>query len=56
MKKITYLLLLVFLFACGGSEDQVSTTQDTSVNLVDDSKFVEFKQGPYDEDLDKKLF
>ncbi len=37
MKKITYLLLLVFLFACGGSEDQVSTTQDTSVNLVDDS-------------------
>ena len=37
MKKITYLLLLVFLFACGGSEDQVSTTQDTSLNLVDDS-------------------
>ena len=37
MKKITYLLLLVFLFACGGSDDQVSTTQDTSVNLVDDS-------------------
>ena len=26
------------------------------INLVDDSKFVEFKQGPYDEDLDKKLF
>ena len=26
------------------------------INLVDDSKFIEFKQGPYDEDLDKKLF
>lgn len=26
------------------------------INLVDNSKFVEFKQGPYDEHLDKKLF
>ena len=37
MKKITNLLLVVFLFSCGGSEDQVSTSQDASANLGDDS-------------------
>ena len=37
MKKITHLLLVVFLFSCGGSDNQLSTTQDTSANLGDDS-------------------
>ena len=27
-----------------------------SINLLKESKFIEFKQGPYDQDLDKELF
>ena len=37
MKKLSYLIVLLFIFGCGNSQDQVSLVQDTSNNNDQDT-------------------
>ena len=37
MKKLSYLIVPLFIFGCGNSQDQVSVVQDTSNNNEQDT-------------------